>query len=105
LPVPFWASLEDDALAYCLESDRDQPKGDDYSVSQAFYNTRTLTGVQAIPAYLYSCRVPLPSSKEVKSILAYSHSILTISRSSPRCPSCRYTSVGRRAGLAAAQGR
>jgi len=48
LPVPFWASLADDALAYCLESDRDQPKGDDYSVSQAFYNTKTLTGVQAI---------------------------------------------------------
>ena len=49
LPVPFWITTEDDpSIAFCLESDKDQPKGDNYSVSQAIYSPNVLKGIRAI---------------------------------------------------------
>jgi len=48
LTVPFWIELNDGNHAFCLESDKSQPFGDGYSVSQAFYNASVQRGIRAI---------------------------------------------------------
>ena len=53
LTVPFFMDITDGNVAFCLESEKSQPFGDSYSVSQAFYSASVLAGVRSIIIYGY----------------------------------------------------
>ena len=38
LVVPFWMEMNDENVAYCLESNKTQPMGDGYHIAQALYS-------------------------------------------------------------------
>ncbi|MDR2686708.1 MAG: Cys-Gln thioester bond-forming surface protein, partial [Oscillospiraceae bacterium] len=48
LTVPFFMETNDGNIAFCLESDKSQPMGDGYNISQAFYSENVQRGVRAI---------------------------------------------------------
>jgi len=49
LTVPFWVTTDSSgSVAYCLESDQDQPWGDGYGVSQALFDETVSKGIRAI---------------------------------------------------------
>jgi len=51
LTVPFWMEAGDGSWAFCLESHKEQPMGDNYSMSSALYSANVLRGVRAILLY------------------------------------------------------
>jgi len=51
LTVPFWRSLPDGNYAFCLESHKEQPMGDNYNLSGALYSENVLAGVRSILLY------------------------------------------------------
>ncbi|MCL2299917.1 MAG: SpaA isopeptide-forming pilin-related protein, partial [Firmicutes bacterium] len=54
LTVPFWITATSGGnIAYCLESNKHQPWGDDYHVSSALYSEHVLAGVRAILLHGY----------------------------------------------------
>ena len=53
LTVPFFVDITEGNHAFCLESDKEQPFGDGYSVSQAFYSASVQKGIRAILLYGY----------------------------------------------------
>jgi len=48
LTVPFWLDAIGGNPAFCLESNRDQPQGDGYRISNALYSENVMRGVRAI---------------------------------------------------------
>ncbi len=54
LVVPFWITMTNGGnISYCLESNKTQPTGEGYHVSQALYSDNVLSGVKAILLYGY----------------------------------------------------